>query len=265
MKFKFDHDLHIHSFLSGCSKDPEQTPERMIRYAKENNLHTICVTDHYWDSAVEGVHPWYAKANFDRISQSKPLPQADGIRFLFGCETEMRKDMTIGVPPERYDDFDFIIIPTTHWHILGYTIDESDHASIDIKARLWIEKLDALLSMDLPFHKVGFAHLLCQAISKTGREEYLALINAINGDEMARVFTKAAKLGVGIELNKHDMSFSDEETDIVLRPFRIAKACGCKFYLGSDAHKVKELESVPKRFERIVELLDLQEEEKFMI
>ena len=38
MKYIYDHDLHIHSKISACSNDPEQTCERILQYAKENNL-----------------------------------------------------------------------------------------------------------------------------------------------------------------------------------------------------------------------------------
>ena len=38
MKFQIDHDYHIHSKLSSCSRDPEQTNERILQYAKENGL-----------------------------------------------------------------------------------------------------------------------------------------------------------------------------------------------------------------------------------
>jgi small GTP-binding protein len=69
----------------------------------------------------------------------------------------------------------------------------------------------------------------------------------------------------GIHLNFPALSYEGETLENELRPYRIAKECGCKFYLGSDAHKVKEFENVPKRFERFVELLDLKEEEKFII
>ena len=41
MKFICDHDIHIHSKLSGCSNDPLQTVERMLQYAKENNLNFL--------------------------------------------------------------------------------------------------------------------------------------------------------------------------------------------------------------------------------
>ena len=263
--FKFDHDLHIHSQLSSCSRDPEQTPERILQYAKDQGLNTICLTDHYWDSAVEGPSKWYAPQNFEHISQAKPLPQSDGIRFLFGCETEMRKDMTIGIPPERFDDFDFVIIPTSHLHMEGFTIDLADCDSYEARARVWVAKLDALLNMDLPFHKIGIAHPICPLILRKDRASYLDLLRSLKTEDLERLFTKAAALGVGIELNYGDMIFSDEEADVMLRPFRIAKACGCKFYFGSDAHHPAPFEKVRAIFERAAELLGLEESDKFRI
>ncbi|MBR6552918.1 MAG: hypothetical protein IKT89_08795, partial [Clostridia bacterium] len=98
-----------------------------------------------------------------------------------------------------------------------------------------MKRFEAVLGMDLPFHKIGIAHLTCGLIAPN-REEYLEVIELIDTDEMKRVFKKAAKLGVGIELNSADMKFNEKEADIILRPYRIAKECGCKFYLGSDAH-----------------------------
>ena len=40
---------------------------------------------------------------------------------------------------------------------------------------------------------------------------------------------------------------------------------GCKFYLGSDAHHVTELERAKARFEKTIDLLDLKETDKFVI
>ena len=264
-KFVFDHDLHIHSYLSSCSRDLTQTAERILKYAKDNGLSTVCLTNHYWDSLVRGAHPWYVPQNFEHISEAKPLPQSDGIRFLFGCETDMRADKVIGIPPERYGEFDFMIVSTTHLQFRGYTIAESDYASTEIKAKLWAERLDALLSMDMPFHKVGIAHLATRHMSEGDTQGYIALMQALKDEDMERVFTKAAALGAGIELNSVDMSFSDKEADIVLRPFRAAKACGCKFYLGSDAHHPAALERARAIFERAIDLLELEESDKFVL
>lgn len=264
MKFKIDHDLHIHSHLSSCSRDPEQTPERILAYAKAQGLTQICLTDHYWDSAVPGASKWYMPQNFDHIKEAKPLPQAEGIEFLFGCETDMDMYTTVGLPPERYEDFDFIIIPTTHLH-MGFTIAPEDRESNVRRAELWVERLGALFDKDLPFRKVGVAHLACHLINKKSHEDYLEVMSLIPDRAMEELFTRAAKVGCGIELNKYDMSFSDEDADIILRPFRIAKTCGCKFYLGSDAHHPASFDSCKEVFERAVTLLDLTEDDKFHI
>lgn len=265
MKYKVDHDYHIHSQLSKCSRDPEQSTQRILRYAQEKGLSRLCLTDHYWDSATPGASKWYAPQDFDHISQARPLPQADGVRFMFGCETELDKFMTVGMPLSRFDDFDFVIIPTTHLHMTGFTLSEEDAESNARRAELWVERMDGLLAQPLPFHKIGIAHLTCPLLNRKSRGEYLELLDMIPSDEIERVFSKAAELGCGIELNGTDMKFADSEADTVLRIFRIAKGCGCKFYLGSDAHHPAKFDEVVATFERAVDLLDLQESDKFHI
>ncbi|MBQ2667576.1 MAG: PHP domain-containing protein [Clostridia bacterium] len=264
MRFIVDHDLHIHSQISSCSRDPEQTPTRLLRYAQENGLNTICLTDHFWDETVEGASEWYAPQNFAHISAAKPLPQAEGIRFLFGCETELNRFLTVGASRARMDALDFIIIPTTHFHMRGYTLFEDELMTAETRAAAWVRRLDAVLNMDLPFHKVGLAHLTCGLIAPE-RETYLQVLSLLPETEMQRLFTKAAALGVGIELNASDMDFADDEAETVLRPYRIAKACGCKFYCGSDAHHPQTLDRAKAIFERAVDALGLLESDKFRV
>ena len=269
MKFQFDHDLHIHSQISLCSNDPGQSKERIFRYAQENGLHTVCITDHFWDSSVEGASDWYSKQDLAHISKSKPLPQSEEIRFLFGCETEMNRFLTVGIAKEHFELFDFIIIPTTHFHMTGYTLFEEDIINPQMRAKSWVKRLDHVLDMDFPFHKVGLPHLTSNLLSRVKKERVkevrLETISSIPANEMYRLFTKAARLGVGIELNASDMGFADSEQEIELRPYRIAKECGCKFYCGSDAHHPDRFESVKETLERVIDLLELEEDDKFII
>ena len=265
MRFLYDHDFHIHSELSSCSRDPEQSPERILAYAKENGLKKIVITDHFWDDRVPGASNWYKPQNYDHISASLPLPQADGIEFLFGCETDFDKFCTVGVAKETLDKFAFIIIPTTHMHMVDFTISREHAESNEARARLWVSRLDALLSMDLPFHKIGIAHLACSLINGSSRESYIKTLNLIPSEEMERVFKKAADCGVGIELNQYDMNWRDGEEDTVLRIYRTAKKMGCKFYLGTDAHHPDAFVKSKAIFERAIERLGLTEENKFRI
>ena len=260
MRYCFDNDLHIHSHLSLCSNDPHQTTDAMLQYALDNNLKTICITDHYWDENVPGPSNWYARQDYAHIAQSLPLPQADGVRFLFGCETDLRADMTLGVSPAVFDRFDFIIIPTTHLHMGGFTCRGDEDA--EERAKLWISRFDGVLDMELPFHKVGIAHLTCDLMY---RHHSLETLSYLSEKDYAPLFRKAAERGVGIELNFSAASLTEESKDIVLLPYRVAKAEGCKFYFGSDAHHAKELAAEKKNAETIIDLLGLEESDKFIL
>lgn len=265
MKYVFDNDLHIHSKLSLCSGNPEQTPERILRYAKENGVKTLCLTDHFWDETVPGASEWYSKQDSKWISAWGEMPKDDEVRFLFGVETDMDKFMTVGVAKENFDKYDFIVIPTTHLHMMHFTLDMADN-SIESRAELWVKRLDALLDKDLPFNKIGIAHLACRLI-KGGHDDsaYVKILDAIKSEDMERLFKKAAKLGCGIELNQSDMAMKEGEEESVLRMFRIAKACGCKFYCGSDAHNPGYFVKTKAVFERAIDLLELTEDDKFII
>ena len=175
----------------------------------------------------------------------------------------MDKNGVIGISNDRYDLFDFIIVSTTHMHMNGFTVDESEYGDPDALARLWVERFDTLLRSDLPFGKVGIAHLTTRCIA-VDNGIHLEVIRRIPDAEMYRLFTEAARLGLGIELNGHDFPTLEEDIDTVIRPYRIAKECGCKFYYGSDAHNPSEF-GVYKCFGGIIDLLDLSEDDKFLI
>ncbi len=261
MRYIVDNDLHIHSHLSFCSGDPEQTTERILKYAEENGLKTICITDHFWDERVEGGFEMYKLQDFNHISLSKPLPQSENVRFLFGCEADLSPSMTLGVSKERIDEFDFIVIPTTHMHLEGYPWSGKEGSHAAIRAKAWVDRLDALLAMDLPFEKVGIAHLTVALIAPT-HEEYIEVLNLIPESEMYRLFKKCAELKVGIEINMTDMMFEDEDKEPILRPYKIAKECGCKFYLGSDAHNPSKFLRAKEVFEKAIDMLGLTEDDK---
>ena len=263
MRFTIDHDIHLHSLLSTCSKNPEQTTENILAHAKKHNYHTICLTDHFWDDDVPGAHPWYGEQNYEHICQAKPLPQDENVRFLFGCETELDSDFRVALTLEHYDNFDFVIIPTTHMHMKGVVVKEEDYESVEARAKLWIDRFDAVLNMPLPFHKVGLAHLTCEYVGFPTWENFIAAMKLIPDSEMERLFTKAAKLGVGIELNGGDMLNALQEPDVLFKPYRIAKECGCKFYFGSDAHTPAGLVKFLEATEQAIDILGLEESDKF--
>jgi histidinol phosphatase-like PHP family hydrolase len=90
------------------------------------------------------------------------------------------------------------------------------------------------------------------------------VLRLIDDSVYRELFREAKKKGIGIELNTpHIGNMSEEERYEVLRPYRAAKAEGCKFYLGSDAHTPAELDGAMSRFAAIIDALELTEDDKF--
>ncbi len=261
MRYIADHDFHIHSTISPCCHDENQTPENILKYAQENGLNKICLTNHLWDEKVKSPADWHPKQQFISVSSVLPLPQDENVIFLFGAEADMDYEFNVGVSEERYNEMDFIIIPTTHLHLAGNTVKEKIKTPEEA-AEIWVKRLEELLKKDLPWHKTGIAHLTCGHIFKGRTTEVIKLLPE---EKLYELFKDCAKKGVGIELNMKTLSLSQEEKDILLRPYFIAKDCGCKFYLGSDSHKIEALKTAKENFEDIITLLDLKESDKFII
>lgn len=259
MKYVIDHDMHLHSQLSLCSGHPEQTAENILKYAKALGLKKICLTDHFWDERIEGASDWYKPQNYEHISKALPLPTEEGIAFDFGCETELDRFMTLGISAETMDKLEFIIVPTSHLHMKGFTIGE-DVTSVAARAKLYMERNHALLDMNLPFEKMGLAHFTCSLMARNCEGSHKEILNAISDSSYAEFFERVAVKGMGVELN---VGLSEASSEEILRPYRIARSCGCKFYLGSDAHSPKELTYSRARFEAITEALELTEDDKF--
>ena len=53
MRYQIDHDLHIHSQISPCSRDARQTKEAILAYGLTNHYKLLGVTDHFWDLQVD--------------------------------------------------------------------------------------------------------------------------------------------------------------------------------------------------------------------
>ena len=92
----------------------------------------------------------------------------------------------------------------------------------------------------------------------------LSVYGGMTVSKFEELFGGCAERGCGVELN-FGIPEDEKTLETVLRPYKIAKAMGCKFYFGSDAHHVSSLENAKARFEKTIDLLDLKEIDKFII
>ena len=267
MRFIIDQDYHIHTHLSPCSGDPLQTPGQIVSDAREAGLHSLCLTDHYWDELVEGGRDFYEQQTYSKLASLLPLPQSDDIRFYFGCETEVDMHYRVGIGKIRYDAFEFINIPLTHYHFVDLTIAKEDKDSLELMAKYWVKRFEAVLSSDLPFYKAGLAHLTDVLTARSGGQwiDHVAMLDMIPDSELHRLFAGAAEKGIGIELNFTTERYTGDQLDRVLRVYRSAKDEGCRFYFGSDRHIHGSYEWLIGQWNIIIDKLGLEESDKYHI
>ena len=104
----------------------------------------------------------------------------------------MDKNYRLGISEERFDSFDFVIIPTTHLHMMSFTIDEKN-TSLERRADLYVARLDKLLDMDIPFHKIGIAHLTCPLMVPNNKDDHLKVLTSFQTKSLKNCFQLAKK------------------------------------------------------------------------
>lgn len=256
-------DLHCHSFLSSCCWDENMTPQTLLDFAESQGYSALCLTDHLWDSAVPGSSDWYAPQNIEHVRSALPLPAPKtSMPYYYGCETELPACGRPALAREHFDLFDFVVIPPNHMHMSGL-VRPAEINTAEKMARYVEDRLENLLTQDLPFEKIGLAHLTCSLMFQEGEAEDVAA--CMNEQRLLRIFKGYAQAGTGIELNAGCFENLEHRKSEKLLIYQIAKEAGCKFYCSSDAHCVEYLSSVPRLLPQVINLLGLDETSQYII
>lgn len=238
---KITSDIHIHTGLSSCA-DRGATFMGYVEAAKNTNLKVLGFADHLWDSAVPGASNWYAPQNVEHVLKLKEeLPasrEVDGIRLLFGCETEFAYGGKLCLSEENFDHFDFVIVPHSHTH-MGLVApkelipDDRSHAALIMKSFM------QLVTHPLAHRITSVAHPF---VAGTSHAKYNDVQSYIPDSYLREAFSAAAEQGVAIEMNGSCLIYMPPEqipSCEYVRIYSIAKECGCRFTYGSDSHGVR--------------------------
>lgn len=239
------HDLHIHTNLSACSKDPQATAANYIARAAELGLSTIGFADHLWDSNMPGASQWYQPQNLLHTAQIRErLPDnTGGVRVLIGCESEYCGDGKVGISPAVAEQLDFVLLPMSHFHMKGFVLPSGISSTRDI-ADLLVQRFNEVVGLGIA---TGIAHPFLPCGFTERADEIIA---AISDEQFADCFGRAAEAGVSIEVHpaffpeavgKQKEGLHDET---FLRVLSIAKKCGCYFHFASDTHSLAGLSQV---------------------
>lgn len=274
--FKINHDLHNHTGLSVCSSDKSFSAEHIVAHAKECGYDTVCITNHCWDEEIPCTSEFYRLQPLSHIRKALPLPKDDEVKCLWGIETEYCGKEKLGLLPKHFDEFDMIIVPVNHF-MKGFTIEDRDYTNGEY-FKLQLERLEELLLLDLPWKKIGIAHLTWWEPDEADDvNELLAL-----EDRYFKVFKTLAERGAGIEFNSDTFKWSHPSVkdeleklppasrhgkctsyDKLLWLYSLAKKAGCKFYIGSDSHTHLRLDWPKMYISRIIDDLKLEESDRF--
>lgn len=239
---KITGDLHIHTNLSSCAAS-EATWEKYVECAKNAGISTLCFTNHLWDSSVPGASAWYAPQTVEHVLQlKKELPscmEADGIKLLFGCETEFTHEGKLCLAEENMDLFEVILVPHSHTHMKCVMPDRTYADDNKLHAKFLMDSFMRAVEHPLSYRFTAIAHPF---VPGTKYEIYNAVQSYIPDSYLREAFCAAREKGIAIEINGSCVLCKDEsdfKNCEYLRIFSIAKECGSKFTYGSDSHNFK--------------------------
>ena len=240
----FTQDLHTHTNLSVCAK-PDAEAEAYLRLCAGEHIDAIGFANHFWDAQIpmtcspfrsrqSWVPEFYEKQDFVHVNSLRmQIRETYGVKILFGCETEYCGHGKIGISPETAKLMDFVIVPTSHTHMKGFTVPSDLHELEDYR-RIMLDYTAEVAKLGIA---TGIAHPFCP-LGCPDTQETLA---GITDDRFARCFTACAENHVALEINQ-DIFQNGTEKDSdgfpkeYRRMFIIARELGCKFYAGCDAH-----------------------------
>lgn len=194
------------------------------------------------------------------------------------------RSRTLGMSAEGAKELDFLLIPHSHVHMVNFVMDDpAPYAEARKQLIAQLMQIDGMTEEQAegwvkplrepalrPFVKEPFTawpayladfliksfdslmeHEELHKILKTtpvsiahpfqpvGYGQYTeAMLAEIEDTTFERLFKKAAALGVGLEIN------GECNAPQMLRMLTIAKNCGCKFTLGSDAHSPNSMKGI---------------------
>lgn len=256
---KITQDCHIHTCLSSCARQ-SATVEHYISKALELGLTSVGFADHVWDEAIPGANGFYQSQGAARILELKK--QLSGrnsgeLRILCGCETEYSPGGGVALTKESAQQMDFVLVPNSHTHMTmpkEFVGDYPKHAAFMLKVYheiLQSELTPWITAIAHPFHAVGCPY------------DPQLLHAYLTDRQFMDCFRETARLGIAVEINVdcfRRLTLSSIYQHPYLHMLQIAKECGCKFTIGSDAHGADFRDGFEKIYV-VTSLLELRQED----
>lgn len=242
-----DHDFHIHTVYSNDT-DKTATVNNYVEAAREIGIKKLGFAEHFWDEKIEGAFDFYKPLGFKHLLPSREMLKSfkdDSVKLYFGCEVEYNPRISgPAIAEETAEKFDFITVPHSHSH---ETMPTEYYQSPEKHLNFILEAYNNILESNISKYITSMAHPF-SVVARSPHSQKM-LIDMVSDDTLKRMFDKAAQKDIAIEINtgcvlrdfETQLTMENVNESKLIRVYRIAKECGCKFIFGSDSHSCSHL------------------------
>ena len=238
-------DLHIHTVNSRCCSDPEQTVERVAARLAARGFRRIGFTDHFWRHPTVPPSPFYQAQDGRAILELKARVRelALPLEVLVGGEADMVAPGVFGVDAAFREQLDYLLLSSDHFQNRGFVQPPAEVSPRGI-ARQLVEFFRSAARSGLadilshPFYPYSYTEFYDEAVA------------LLSDSQLLDLFGEAAAHQVALEINRcvipdpaRGSVFSPETPQ---RLFTLAREAGCRFTLGSDAHRASDFAIYPQ-------------------
>lgn len=262
--FKYCNDLHLHTNLSVCAPRYSYA-ENYIPYCKQENVKVIGFTDHvYIKERMVAEHPEfkgtpgeYPALLRDEIENLRE--ENKELKILLGCEAEVIYGRDFDVTFEESKKYDYVALAASHILNLGDIYSNMDFSTPEKLREFMIERFNSACEIKLAVPTV-ICHPLYPILSEFEQQVVDGITEAQLGEcfEIAKKNEKAIEIHACLYRNGTKLN-TDGISPTYLRILGVAKECGCKFYMGSDAHQLKGFIGAHEKLMKACEYLGITE------
>lgn len=242
---KVDIDTHFHTPLSKCCHDPAATIENIAAILSARGYRLIAVTDHVWSHPTVAPNEWYR-----RHPESGTLEQADYIHahasefpltVLAGCEADMQAPGVFGFSQAMREKLDLIMLSSDHFQLRDF-VEQPAEVTPQNLAKL-------MMKFFLSAVRESGADILTHPLYTNSYDEFFdRTMDCISDAELSDALGEAAERKIALELNAGLFRAAVQgryQWDNMVRIFTLARQAGCKFTMGTDAHKLSDFDLAP--------------------
>ena len=245
-------DTHVHTYYSPCGRKvdenqhPLASPEQYLDRAETLGLEALIFTDHFYEWPAAPAAPQFYKGSDLGIIRNlqlelERLEAPPECQIYVGCETETVSVAQVGISPHTAACLDFVLVPTTHYHLSGVPQpktfkpeDVAEHMLTMLESVVRKEWVDAV------------AHPFAEKESLIGN--LLRIYETMDKGRLRDILGLAAENGVALEINGSSVTSSDlpHYAEVYTEVVKLAKPLGVRFTFGSDAHDHRDLGMSPE-------------------